>query len=504
MTRIIEIDPISRIEGHLAFRIETESDRIVSAYSSGEMFRGFEIILEGRDPLDAQQITQRICGVCPVSHGTASVLAQDMAYGVTPPKNGRLARNIILAANFIQSHVLHFYQLSALDFIDITAVTKYDGKDPALLKLKTWVDSQISANVLYPASPFLPRYDGGYAENAELNITGIKHYLDSLEIRALAHQLGAAFGGKLPHATAIVPGGVTERVTAKKIAACESMIEKLKTFIDTAYLSDVSAVAMQFPEYFDTGRGCGNFLAYGAFSESSDPSATFLPRGVVENGVLKPFDSSKIYEDVRYSMFSSPSGLSPGEGKTTPAPDKSEAYSWIKAPRYGQSVMEVGPLARMMVAYLKGSNPDITNALNNLLTAVGKNPEQLNSVMGRHAARSIECKIIADRCARWIGQLTPGKPTFEDFSIPQTGQGTGLTEAPRGALGHWLEIKNYKIKHYQCVVPTTWNCSPRDDKGNPGAVEQALEGTLIADKNHPIEATRVIRSFDPCIACAVH
>jgi Ni,Fe-hydrogenase I large subunit len=504
MPRTIDIDPVSRIEGHLAFRIETEADRIVEAYSSGEMFRGFEAILTGRDPLDAQQITQRICGVCPVSHGTASVLAQDMAYGVTPPENGRLARNIILAANYIQSHILHFYQLSALDFIDIAAVTQYAGKDPSLLRLKSWVESQTASNVLYPGAPFLPRYDAGYVEDPELNITAIKHYLTSLEIRTLAHQLGAVFAGKLPHATAIMPGGVTETVTAKKIAACASMIEKLKDFITTAYLSDVAAVAQTFPEYFEIGKGCGNFLAYGVFPESEDPSEKFLSGGVVEQGALKDFDETGITEDVRYSLFSSPSGLEPGRGKTVPAPGKSGAYSWIKAPRYHGRVMEVGPLARMMVAYLSGTSPDINNTVDGLLSGLGKNPEHLDSVLGRHAARALECKIIADRCTQWIDRLTPGKPVFKDFNIPEKGIGTGLTEAPRGALGHWLEIENHKIKSYQCVVPTTWNCSPRDDEGNPGAVEQALVGTLLADTDNPMEATRVIRSFDPCIACAVH
>lgn len=504
MPRTVTIDPITRIEGHLAIRIEIDSNRVINAFSSGEMFRGFEVILKGRDPLDAQQITQRICGVCPISHGTASILAQDAAYKITPPKNGRLIRNLVLGANFMQSHILHFYHLAALDFVDITAITKYKGKDPALRELKQWVKAQLSSNVLFPAAPFLPRYSGQYVQNTELNIQGIKHYLDALDMRTLSHKMGAIFGGKLPHAATLVPGGVTEKVTADKIAACKSIISKLQTFIDTSYLHDVTEVAAAFPEYFRIGKGCGNTLAYGVFPESSDDSAKLLPSGVVTKGKLNPFDATKITEDVKYSLYSSPSGLHPAKGETAPAPHKSGAYSWLKAPRYNGTVVEVGPLARILAAYFKGENRAVKNSVDGLLAKLGKKPKDLLSVLGRHAARAIECKVVADRCAEWVEQLTPGEPTFQDFSIPETGRGIGLTEAPRGALGHWLEINNHKISRYQCVVPTTWNCSPRDDNGNQGAVEQALKGTPIADGKNPIEATRVVRSFDPCIACAVH
>ena len=504
MSITVNIDPLTRIEGHLAIRIEVESNRVVNAFSSGEMFRGFEAILKGRDPLDAQQITQRICGVCPISHGTASILAQEIAYGVIPPKNGRLLRNLILGANFIQSHILHFYHLAALDFVDIAAITKYKGKDPVLRDLKAWVQSELSSNVIYPATPFLPRYSGEYIQSTELNIQGIKHYLDALDMRRLSHKMCAVFGGKLPHAATLLPGGVTEKVTARKIASLKSIIKKLQAFIDNSYLSDVAEVALAFPEYFRIGKGCGNFLAYGVFPESADNSKKLFSSGVVIGGKLMAFDSTKITEDVRHSLFSSRSGLQPSDGQTIPSPHKKGAYSWIKAPRYNGTVMEVGPLARIMVDYLKGKNRKVKDLVNGLLARLGKKPEDLVSTLGRHAARAIECKIVADKCAEWVEQLTPGQPVFRDFTIPETGRGMGLTEAPRGALGHWLEIRDYKISHYQCVVPTTWNCSPRDDMGNPGPAEQALTGTPIVDIKNPIEATRVVRSFDPCIACAVH
>ncbi|MFC1892204.1 nickel-dependent hydrogenase large subunit, partial [Thermodesulfobacteriota bacterium] len=450
MGRSIKIDPISRIEGHLAIKVDVESDKVVKAFSSGEMFRGFETILRGRDPLDAQQITQRICGVCPISHGTASVLAQDMAYKIVPPENGRLARNIILAANYIQSHIIHFYQLSALDFVDIAAITRYEGKDQVLKDLKAWVQSQMASNTLYPAAPFLPRYDSKYIEDTELNITAIKHYLDALEIRALAQKMGAVFGGKLPHSTTLVPGGVTEKVTANKIAICREILNKLRVFINNAYIPDVLEVAKSFPEYFDIGKGYGNFLAYGVFQESEGTSSAFFPSGVINDGSLTTFNAAEISEDVKYSFYSSQSGLKPNEGSTIPEPGKSGAYSWLKSPRYKGAVMEVGPLARIMVAYMGTKNPEVNQLVNNTLAQLDLKPEALISTFGRHAARALEAKVIADRCALWIEQLTPDKPSFKDFDIPETGEGTGLTEAPRGALGHWLTIKDHKIENYQC------------------------------------------------------
>ena len=502
----ILIDPLTRIEGHLAIKVEVESNRIINAFSMGEMFRGFEVILQGRDPLDAQQITQRICGVCPISHGTASILAQDQAYGIKPPRNGRLLRNLILGANYLQSHILHFYHLSALDFIDITAIVKYQGKDPDMCDLKGWVQSQLDSNTMYPAAPFLPRYDfeGAYIQDTELNLGAIQHYLEALEARKLAHQMAAVFCGKIPHAPALVPGGITEKVTAEKIATYRSLLKKVLTFVNSSYLPDIVAIASVSPEHFKTGKGCGNFLAYGVFPESSNQDSTLLPSGVLMNGQLNSFSPERISEDVSYAKFSSQSGLHPARGETTPNPHKSGAYSWIKAPRYSGSVVEVGPLARMLVAYHSGKNQKVKPLIDSVLNQLTLKPEDLVSTLGRHAARALESKIIAERCAEWIEAVVPGESAFQDFDIPESSRGMGLTEAPRGALGHWLEIQDYKISRYQCVVPTTWNCSPRDDRGNPGPVEQALIGTPVVDSKNPIEATRVVRSFDPCLACAVH
>ena len=503
MATTINIDPLTRIEGHLSIRTVVDGGRVTKAYNAGDMFRGFEVILKGRDPLDAQQIVQRICGVCPVSHGMASILAQDQAYACQVPTNGRLLRNLILGAEYIHSHITHFYHLCAIDFVDIKAITKYTGNDPVLRDLRSWAERELASNRIAPVAPFLPRYEGKYLEDTELNIAAIRHYLEALEMRRLAHRMGALFAGKLPHAASLVPGGVTESVTARQIVAYSSMLDQLRAFIDSVYLPDVRAVAGAFREYFEIGKGCGNFLAYGVFPETADGKQLFMPAGTLKAGKLAALDPSQIIEDVTCSRFSSPSGLHPTKGITTPDPKKESAYSWIKAPRYGGTVMEVGPLARVLVAYQSGQ-PEVTKLAGEILAAANVKPEALVSVMGRHAARAIECKIVAERCALWLNQLKADEPAFADFKIPSTGAGMGLTEAPRGALGHWIQIENHKIDRYQCIVPTTWNCSPRDSSGQPGPVEQALEGAAVADPANPIETARIVRSFDPCIACAVH
>lgn len=503
MSEIIKLSPVTRLEGHLSVKVECDAGRVTNAYVSGEMFRGFEIILRGRDPLDAQYITQRICGVCPVDHGVASILAQDMAYKVVPPDNGRITRNLIQAANFLASHITHFYLLSGLDFVDVAMITEYQGKDQGLIELKNWVQSQLSSNQVYPAAPFLPRYAAKYIQDKEANFGVLKHYLDALQVRATAHKMGAVFAGKMPHAASLVPGGVTEKMSVIQIASYRSYLQDVQNFIDHSYLPDVAAVAGLFPEYFNMGRGPGNFLAYGGFPESSDGKSKLLPGGVLMGDTLAELDHQGITEDVGQSLFSSASGLKPSEGETVAAPDKKGAYSWLKAPRYKGSVVEVGPLARYLVGYHAG-NAAIKDGVDGLLKALDRKPGDLNSVLGRHAARALEAKLVADRCAQWIEQLTPDAPAFTDFQIPDSAAGFGLTEAARGALGHWIEIRGGKIANYQCVVPTTWNCSPRDDKGVAGAIEQALVGTPVANAENPIEVARVIRSFDPCLACAVH
>ena len=504
MPQTVKLDPLTRVEGHLAVRTEVEGNKVQSAYVSGEMFRGFEVILRGRDPLDAQHVTQRVCGVCSVEHGIASILAQDMAYGLRPADNGRLCRNLMQAANFIASHITHFYLLSGLDFVDIAAIGKYEGSDPALLELKAWAKAETDSKKVSALAPFLPRYAGQYATDLALNVGALRHYLDAMEMRMLGQRLAAIFTGKMPHAATLIPGGVIERITTFHLEQARALLHRLQVFIDTAYLPDVVAVAGAFPDYFNLGRTAGNFLAYGVFPESADASERWLPGGVSIDGRYQPLDAEQVAEDVGSSLFSSPSGLKPTRGQTVPAPNKAGAYSWLKAPRYDGRPMEVGPLARMLVAYQSGKHAGVKAGVDDLLKKLQRDPKDLNSVMGRHAVRALECKLVADHCATWLDQLAPDAPSTVAFQVPDAAQGYGLTEAARGALGHWLEIRDKKISNYQLVVPTTWNASPRDDRGQPGPIEQALVGTPVADPANPLEVARVVRSFDPCLACAVH
>ena len=500
----IQIDPVSRIEGHLSVNLDVEGGKVIAARCAGTMFRGFEMILRERDPLDAVQITQRICGVCPVSHGIASSMALEEAMRIQVPENGRLLRNLILGANYIQSDIVHFYQLSALDFIDITAILGYKGSDPKLAALRDWVISEQSTNTLSPAAPFLPRYEGNYISDPETNLQAIAHYLQALQMRALAHEMGAIFAGKLPHLPALVAGGVTFAPNAANIEAFRARLQELQGFIDGTYLPDVIAIAKAFPDFFNIGRGPANLLSYGNFPDDAK-GTKLLSAGIMLDGKVGPLDLNQLREDVEYAWFSSRSGLHPSQGENTPNPSKAKAYSWVKAPRYGNKVMEVGPLARVLITHFSGANPHLSDLFTQTLQKLGLTPDKLFSTMGRHLVRALECKLIAERMQSWLDQLKPGQSTvWPATAIPNSGSGVGLMEAPRGALGHWIEIRSKTIQHYECVVPTTWNCSPRDDQGQPGAVEQALEGVKLANPEQPIEALRVVHSFDPCLACAVH
>jgi Ni,Fe-hydrogenase I large subunit len=512
MSKAAVISPLTRIEGHLAIHAETEAIpdspkvKITSARCEGEMFRGIETILQGRDPLDAQQITQRICGVCPIAHGMASLMAQEMAYGIDPTRNGRLAQNLILGANYLQSHILHFYHLSALDFVDIKSILKYNGSDTGLKSLRAWVENAVSSKSVFPAAPFLPRYEvNQYLANDEANWRLIGSYVNALKMRTVAHEMCAVFAAKMPHSTALVPSGVTGEVTLERILCYKSRLDKLASFIETVYLPDLLLAAGAFSDYWNIGASYGNYLSFGNFrmEDKAGPDVRkWMPAGVIINGKLETLDTGKIREYVSNSHYSSTSDLHPYEGQTTPSPDK--GYSWLKAPRYDGKPMEVGPLARVMVAYMTPGCDWVKKEVDGVLASAKLTPDKLNSVLGRHLARGLEAKWLLGQLYAWLDELEIGQPMAKNFTIPKSGKGFGLVEAERGALGHWLTIEDYKIKTYQCIVPTTWNCSARDDKNQPGAVEKALEGTVIEDPQQPLEAGRIVRSFDPCIACAVH
>ncbi|MEG3067444.1 MAG: nickel-dependent hydrogenase large subunit [Syntrophaceticus schinkii] len=455
----ISVDPVTRIEGHLKIEVEVDGGKVVSAQSSGTLFRGIELILQGHDPRDAQELVQRICGVCPVGHATASAFALDDAFGIEPPDNGRILRNLILGANYIQSDILHFYHLAALDYV----------KAPDTIL------------------PLAPRYEGDYRLPDDINAAAVDHYLKALEMRKKAHELCAIFGGRAPAPRSIVPGGVTEVVDAEKILHFKYRLAELIDFIDNIYVPDVLAVADVYKDWLDIGRGCQNMLSFGCYPQKD--GSRFIKEGTYIDGKDSRFDPDQVTEDVKYSWYKDDIDKSPKEAVVAPDHEKANAYSWMKAPRYEGKVLEVGPLARMWV----DKDPTIRGF-----------GEKAFSVMGRHAARALELQKIAHAMNDWVMELKPGEPTCAPHELPKEATGVGTVDAVRGALGHWIKIEGGRIAKYNCVVPTTWNTSPRDDKDQPGPVEQALVGTEVKDANNPIELVRIVRSFDPCIACAVH
>ena len=503
-TKIV-IEPVTRIEGHLKIETVVEDGVVKDAKSSGTLFRGIELILRGRDPRDAQVITQRICGVCPQSHGIAAALNLDSAFGIADkiPPNARIIRNLIQGAHVVQDHILHFYHLAALDYVDVAKLADYDGQDSNLNSIKDFIARG-------ELGPFLPRYEGDYRLPPEVNEQAVAHYVKALDIRRLGHEMVSTFSGKIPHSVGVIPGGVTTPPTVDKILSLLWKLRQLQDFINNAYIPDVLAVASAYPDYFEIGAGCKNLLSYGAYDlEDKNPDLTQrkrLFRQGVTSADLKPgkLDITKITEGVKHSWYqNSSSGRHPTQGETKPEYGKEGAYSWVKSPRYDGKVYEVGPLARVAVTYVHG-DPTMKDLVDSSLAQLKAPPSVLFSVLGRHLARALSAKYIADSMDKWLLELKPGEPTYVEYTIPEESTGVGLTEAARGALGHWLEIKDQKIANYQCVVPTTWNASPQDDNGNPGPIEQAIIGTKIRDKNNPFEIVRIVRSFDPCLACAIH
>jgi hydrogenase large subunit len=462
MSQTIRIAPVTRIEGHLDVELTVDAVQgrmeVVDAKCQGTMFRGFEMLMKGRDPRDATHYTQRICGVCPTAHGMASSKVLESAFNVAPTDNGRIMRNFILGANYLQSHILHFYHLAAPDYIDTTGILDM--------------------------SPWTPRYTSDDMASGELAQTLVGHYVLALSMRRKAHQLGAIFGGKLPCAPSMVPGGCSSRLTTQMVAQCRPLLAELRDFIDNIMVTEAAAVAELFPAYLNIGRGHGNLLAFGVFDLDAQGNNKLLRRGRSTDGQDLDVNTASIREYVAYSRYTAASGnRTPASGITEPMYDKAEAYSWLKAPRYDNRPHEVGPLARMWV------NGDYRRGI---------------GVTHRLLARSLEAKKVADAMSDWLDQLRPGQPTYQHAGTPATASGEGLTEAARGALGHWLQISNGRISSYQFVSPTTWNCSPKDDLGQHGAMEQAMIGTPVANMEQPIEVLRVIHSFDPCLACSVH
>jgi len=444
------IDPITRIEGHLSVKIEVKGFKITDAWSSGLLWRGFERILLGRDPRDAPIITSRICGVCHAVHRLTSILALENAVSVTPTPDAIRIRNIEQGINFVYSHAAHIFVLAGPD---------YD---------------------LYGLVP-------GLSENKNVD----KYYAILKEVilpaQRLCHEIGAIFGGKTPHHMTTLPGGVTCVPTENAIDAALAKMLLIQDVINAYAPAVLDFLDTHKSELEEFGVGCENFLSYGVFPDPDHPEDLdkyLLKRGVVIDGDLQPIDVDKISEAVKHSWYTDDSGGKPAE--EIPPQDyygKQDAYSWVKSPRYNGDVCEVGPLARMAVS--------------------GKYPAKA-SLYDRLMARALELVLVMENVETWITELKPGAKVYEPYENPMSAMGTGLWEAPRGANGHWVKIKDRKIQRYQIVSPTNWNASPRDELGQRGPVEQALIGTPIDDLAKPTNALKTVRSFDPCIACAIH
>ena len=461
MPTVISIDPVTRLEGHLKIEVTVDHvqgrQTVVDAHATGTLFRGLETILVNRTPLDAPDITQRICGVCPVSHGMASVQTLDNAAKRTVTDNARILRNLVLGANFVQSHILHFYHLALMDFVE----------GPGM-------------------APWQPSWNVDKRLSAAATQTLVNHYVAALEMRRKAHEMGAVFGGRLPHPPTFVPGGFTTTPRPDRIATFQEYVADLIPFIQGTYLPDVEAVGRHYTDYYTIGRGRGHLLAYGVFDLNATGTSKLLQRGRVVNAstTVQSVDFNAITEQVTHSWYAqSTDNLKPSVGSTVPQYPKNGAYSWLKAPRYSGGAYEVGPLARMWV------NGDYRRGV---------------STMDRHLARAHETLKVAYALQQWVDQIDPAGEVHQRYAIPSSASAFGATEAPRGALAHWVRIVSKKIANYQVVTPTCWNASPRDKTGARGPIEEALIGTPVLDITQPIEVLRVIHSFDPCLSCAVH
>lgn len=553
MTHIV-VDPVTRIEGHLRIEAEVEGGQVQDAWSSSTMFRGIEIILKGRDPRDAWAFTQRLCGVCTTVHAITSIRAVENAIGAQPPANARLLRNLVMASQMVQDHVIHFYHLHALDWVDVVSALSADPAATSQLaeSISDWPlsSTQYFTGVKERLAAFVERGQLGPFANAywghasyrlppEANLLAVAHYLEALDWQREFIKIHAVLGGKNPHLQSFLVGGMATPVDPDKqasinmnsISAMRKLCKQALDFVSKVYLPDLLAVASFYKDWAGYGAGVGNYLVYGEYPETDGAEAPlYLPAGVIWNRDLsrvEALDPAKISEYVTHSWYEyaggDEAGLHPSEGETTPTYtgpeppferlDTDAKYSWLKAPRYEGKPMEVGPLSRMLVAYASG-HARVKELVDGALGHLGVGAGALFSTLGRVAARGIETLVLAEKLDGWLDELTDNmgrgdlaihdNSKWDPSSWPSECTGAGFHEAPRGALGHWVHIRDGEIANYQCVVPSTWNAGPRDAMGQRGPYEQALVGNPVADPEQPIEILRTVHSFDPCMACGVH
>jgi Ni,Fe-hydrogenase I large subunit len=554
-TTKVVVDPITRIEGHLRIEAQAENGKIANAWASSTQFRGIEIIMQGRDPRDAWAFTQRICGVCTVVHAVASCRAVEDALKIRIPPNANTIRNLIHGMQFVQDHVMHFYHLHALDWVDVTGALKADPAATSRLarSISPWPNNSETyfAGVkkrlgTFVSSGQLGIFTNGYWGHPayrlppEANLLAVAHYLEALDWQRDVIRLHTIFGGKNPHPNFLVGGMAcainvddAQTINAAKLTEVKSMIARAQRFVEEVYWPDLVAIAGFYKDWGAIGGGVKNYLAVGEFPETdiSDIGSLYLPRGVIFDRNLskvEPYDHEGVAEFIHSAWYDYSGGnnvgLHPYRGETKPhytGPPTpwqflqgSEKYTWMKAPRYNDRPMEVGPLARMLVAYATG-HAEVKPLVDATLKTLDVPASALFSTLGRTAARGIETVVLSRRLSKWYDDLltrikagdvnTFNGDKWDPDTWPAQTRGYGALDAPRGALGHWVEIENGKIAHYQCVVPSTWNCSPRDPKGQMGPYEAALvDNHPLADPARPIEILRTIHSFDPCMACGVH
>ncbi len=558
MTRIA-IDPVTRIEGHLRIEVEVQDGVVTDAWSSGTMFRGIELILRDRDPRDAWVFAQRICGVCTTVHALSSVRSVEDALKITIPDNARLIRNLIAGAQLVQDHVIHFYHLHALDWVDVTLALKADPTQTAAIaqSISAWPKSSASyfKGVQARLQAFVNTGQLGLFANGywghpayvlppEVNLLAVAHYLEALDWQRDFIRIHAILGGKNPHPQSYLVGGMATAINLNdeatlnddRIALLTQLIQRGQDFVQQVYIPDVLAIASYYKNWASIGGGLGSFMAYGDYPYSVQAASSditdsfFFPRGLILNKDLSQVgdvDQQRVAEYIAHSWYNyaegDAQGLHPWQGETQPnytgpqppfelVSDHAK-YSWLKSPRYDSHAVEVGPLARTLVAYAKG-RANVQQAVNGALSTLGVGPAALFSTLGRVAARAIESELMVNQLPTWLNQLTDnigrGDVSIHDNSKwdpstwPKEAFGWGFHEAPRGARGHWVHIKDGAVANYQAVVPSTWNAGPRDASGQRGAYEAALIGTPVANPEQPVEILRTVHSFDPCLACAVH
>lgn len=533
----VVVDPLTRIEGHLRIEVEVEKGKVKDVRSCGTLFRGLEMILKGRDPRDVQHFTQRTCGVCTYTHALASTRALENAIFNAShkdiPANATYIRNLVLGQLFLHDHIVHFYHLHALDWVDVTSALQADPSKAASLansissrptkaedlravqdKLKAFVASgQLGP---FTNAYFLGGHPAYYLE-PEANLVATAHYLEALRVQVEAARGMAVFGGKNPHPQFLVAGGVTcyDALTPERIKEFEEIYKKTAAFVRDVYIPDLLLVAGAYKDWAGIG-GTHDFMTMGDFPKAGGErklESRWLKPGIIYNRDLahvQDFDPTKISEHIRHSWYDGDKADNPYDEKTEPKfthmGDK-DRYSWLKAPRYDEHSTETGPLACVLVNYAKG-NPDIKPLVDMVLQKLSVGPEALFSTLGRTAARGIETLAIANKMASMLEEfkdnIRSDKQIVEDLEVPQESKGVGFVEAPRGGLSHWIRIEKGRVGNFQLVVPTTWNLGPRDANNVLGPCEEALMGTPIADPKRPVEILRTVHAFDPCIACAVH